>query len=133
MIVSGHPRQNKAAFFLLSTKNQTFSYSFNILPDCPDNPSQCNPAPVDTRGEMRMTATLDFPPPGELTFPAPHPLRRRLWKFAIAAAAVLLVLIVSDVNARLRNPSHKLELGHDLLPSYAAGELVRKGSAAFDV
>ena len=60
----------------------------------------------------------------------PHPLRKRLWKIAIAAWAILAVLIAFDAKNRLSDPSPKLALGHDLLPSYAAGQLVREGRAS---
>ncbi|HWE96323.1 MAG TPA: glycosyltransferase family 87 protein [Tepidisphaeraceae bacterium] len=40
----------------------------------------------------------------------------------------LLVFIGWNVANALRHPDHKLAMGHDLLPSYAAGTLVRKGT-----
>jgi hypothetical protein len=57
-----------------------------------------------------------------------HPVRDRLWIAAIGVGVFLLVFIAWNVANSLRNPSHKLAMGHDLLPSYAAGTLVRKGT-----
>ncbi|MDB5356835.1 MAG: hypothetical protein JWN24_3288 [Phycisphaerales bacterium] len=47
---------------------------------------------------------------------------------AIGVGIFLLFFIAWNVAISLRNPSHKLAMGHDLLPSYAAGTLVRKGT-----
>jgi hypothetical protein len=55
----------------------------------------------------------------------PHPIRRRLWKIGIALACVVAISISYIVRASIDNP--KLQRGHDLLPSYAAGVLVRGG------
>ena len=47
---------------------------------------------------------------------------------AIGVGVFLATFIAWNVAISLRNPSHKLAMGHDLLPSYAAGTLVRKGT-----
>ncbi len=75
---------------------------------------------------MSITASFNIiSPPAR----AAHSLRRRLWQAAIVFGGLVLVLIACDVHTRLCDPSPKLALGHDLLPSYAAGELVRQGQA----
>lgn len=77
---------------------------------------------------MSTIAGVNFPPSAAATPAcARHPLRRRLWKCGIAAAAVLSCFVVFEAGTRLRSPSTKLALGHDLIPSYAAGVLVREG------
>jgi hypothetical protein len=57
-----------------------------------------------------------------------HPVRDRLWIAAIGVGVFLLVFIGWNVANAFRHPDHKLAMGHDLLPSYAAGTLVRKGT-----
>jgi hypothetical protein len=82
-------------------------------------------------GSTKMSHTTILQPPHIASFfnkaGDSHPTRKRIWKGAILMAAVLAVLIVTDVTGRLKDPSHKLALGHDLLPSYAAGLLAREG------
>ena len=56
-------------------------------------------------------------------------ISKRLTKTAVGVAIVIAVMISMTVIQRIRAHDHKLSLGHDLLPSYAAGELVRTGHA----
>ena len=81
--------------------------------------------------KTKMSHTFAYSPLDILTprsRPA-HPIRRWLWKGTAVFGALLLVFMGSDMTARWRDPSPKLALGHDLLPSYAAGQVVREGRA----
>lgn len=61
--------------------------------------------------------------------PAAHPIRKRLWKIAGAGLAVLAVFLFFVVKWQMEDPTPGLSQGHDLLPSYVAGKLVREGHA----
>jgi hypothetical protein len=56
-------------------------------------------------------------------------LRGRLWTAGGALALVALCVAVLEIAQAVREPGGKLSLGHDLLPSYTAGLLVREGRA----
>jgi hypothetical protein len=60
----------------------------------------------------------------------PHPLRRRLWIGGSLLGLLVAVFVVSQVIGRLSDPSHRLELGGDFIPAYAAGTLMRQGHYA---
>jgi len=74
-----------------------------------------------------MHAGSDFSHTSSPARSVAHPIRSRLWKLAIVVGSVLLVIVVAEIVGRIRHPSHQIALGHDLLPSYAAGVLVREG------
>ena len=59
-----------------------------------------------------------------------HPIRKRLWQFAGAIGLVMLVLLARETILRNVHAPHRLILGGDFLPVYAAGQLVREGRAA---
>src|SRR5688572_22254299 len=59
----------------------------------------------------------------------PERLRGRLWAAGGALALVALCLAAVEVARAVRQPAGQLSLGHDLLPSYTAGLLVREGRA----
>lgn len=52
---------------------------------------------------------------------------KRLLVGGICMASIIAGIICIDVRDTLREGSHKLALGHDLLPSYVAGTFVRAG------
>src|SRR5579884_1433216 len=55
---------------------------------------------------------------------------KRLWLASCGMALFVFTFAACDAAARLRDPSPQLSLGHDFLPVYAAGELIRQGGAA---
>ncbi|HEY2589788.1 MAG TPA: glycosyltransferase family 87 protein [Tepidisphaeraceae bacterium] len=59
-----------------------------------------------------------------------HPIRKRLWQATAALALVMSVLVVREAVVRNMDGSHRLSLGEDFLPVYAAGRLVREGRSA---
>jgi hypothetical protein len=59
-----------------------------------------------------------------------HPIRKRLWQATGALALVMLVLVAREAIVRNLPGSHRLSLGEDFLPVYAAGQLVREGRSA---
>lgn len=59
----------------------------------------------------------------------PHTIRKRLWQAALLMASVVIAVIGSNIRHQIVEQSQRLSLGHDLLPSYAAGRLVRDGRA----
>jgi hypothetical protein len=59
----------------------------------------------------------------------PSRLRGRLWAAGGALALVALCLAAVEIAQAVREPGGELSLGHDLLPSYTAGLLVREGRA----
>lgn len=59
-----------------------------------------------------------------------HPIRKRLWQAAGAVGLLLLVLVARETIARNLDRSHRLSVGEDFLPVYAAGTLLRQGRAA---
>lgn len=71
--------------------------------------------------------------------PAPHQrtgapldeakIRRRFWRFGLALALLLAILLPGRWMAQARSTDNKLPFGHDLLPSYTAGALIRQGNA----
>src|SRR5215212_5906279 len=56
-------------------------------------------------------------------------LRGRLWTAGGALALVALCFAAIEIAQAVREPGGRLSLGHDLLPSYTAGLLVREGRA----
>ncbi|HET6247341.1 MAG TPA: glycosyltransferase family 87 protein [Tepidisphaeraceae bacterium] len=78
-----------------------------------------------------MSLSTPFPFPQISAPPSPRPrgksIRKRMWQTVIALGAIWILLIGQDIRERLNDPSPKLSLGHDLLPSYAAGLLARQG------
>src|SRR5690349_17821730 len=61
---------------------------------------------------------------------AEHRLRRALWAAAFGLALVSAWLAVMYLGPYIPRAGHRLRVGLDLLPSYAAGQLVREGRSA---
>jgi alpha-1,2-mannosyltransferase len=66
-------------------------------------------------------ALHDRPPVGAVA--------RRLWRIAIALALCACIFTVGQTIRRANAGEHRLAFGHDFLPSYTAGLLVREGHA----
>jgi hypothetical protein len=58
-----------------------------------------------------------------------HPTRKRLWQAVLAIGTVVLIITGTAAISRNTNGSHRLSLGEDFLPVYAAGILIRDGHA----
>lgn len=56
-------------------------------------------------------------------------IRRRFWRFGLALALLLAILLPGRWMEQARSTDNKLPFGHDLLPSYTAGALIRQGNA----
>lgn len=56
-------------------------------------------------------------------------IRRRFWRFGLALALLLAILLPGRWMEQARSTNNKLPFGHDLLPSYTAGALIRQGNA----
>src|SRR5690348_6621148 len=56
-------------------------------------------------------------------------IRRRFWRFGLALALLMTILLPGRWMAQARSTDSKLPFGHDLLPSYTAGALIRQGNA----
>ena len=54
---------------------------------------------------------------------------RRFWRFGLALALLLAILLPGRWMEQARTTDNKLPFGHDLLPSYTAGALIRQGNA----
>lgn len=78
--------------------------------------------------KMSLSAPFPFSQVGQpLAQRRKSSVRKRMWQTVIALAAIWTLIIGRDIHDRLTDPSPKLSLGHDLIPSYAAGVLVREG------
>lgn len=55
-------------------------------------------------------------------------IRRRFWRFGLALALLLAILLPGRWMEQARSTDNKLPFGHDLLPSYTAGALIRQGN-----
>src|SRR6185437_14578772 len=56
-------------------------------------------------------------------------IRRRFWRFGLALALLMTILLPGRWMEQARSTDNKLPFGHDLLPSYTAGALIRQGNA----
>ncbi|HEX4794896.1 MAG TPA: glycosyltransferase family 87 protein [Humisphaera sp.] len=85
-----------------------------------------------------MQMTLPSPPPAT---PAVEdaiaqlkvksgPITRRLWRMGIAFGLAMLAFAVSRDVHHIQSPEQPISFGHDLLPSYVAGQLVLEGHAS---
>src|SRR5690349_1241843 len=61
------------------------------------------------------------------TGPRRATLSRRFWRFGIAIAVSILIVLSGVQIRKHREGDSSLTFGHDLLPSYTAGALVRSG------
>src|SRR6476469_7560466 len=69
------------------------------------------------------------PTTAQLDSSVPHgsTLTRRFWRFGIAIAVSILIVLTGVQIRKHREGDTRLTFGHDLLPSYTAGALVRSG------
>lgn len=94
---------------------------------------QSLPRPITLRAGYRTSHRphlVDIPFVQILRPDPTHPIRKRLWQAAGALGLIMLMLVTRETIVRHASPSHRLSLGEDFLPVYAAGRLVREGRAA---